>query len=150
MAHMHSTASSTLNRSAHFGFGLRFAARVFQPLAILWRPRLDPERVTFVAGVVASQPALRQWLLVIASESARVRRALLARGVQEMRTTLGSPEVAEVMEQLADESLLHAVTVTLFRQSGMEPPTQRTGPLARVRLAELGERLQQRESSPAA
>jgi len=147
---MHSTASSALNRSAHSGFGLRLAARVFQPLALLWRPRLDPKRVTFVAGIVASQPALRQWLLVIASETARVRRALLARGVQEMRTTLRSPDVADVMEQLADDSLLHAVTETLFRQSGMEPPAQRTGPIARVRLAELGERLQQRESSPVA
>src|SRR5687768_10334413 len=79
---MHSTTSSALNRPAHSGFGFRLAARLLQPLSLLWRPRLDPERVTLIARIVASEPALRQWLLVIAGEEPRVRRALLARGVQ--------------------------------------------------------------------
>jgi hypothetical protein len=147
---MHSIVSSITDRPAHSGFCFRLAARLLQPLSLLWRPRPNPERVAFLAGIVANQPAVRHWLLVIAGEPARVRRALLARGVQEMRVNLCSPEVAEVMEQLADEPLLHAVTESLFRQSGMEPPTQRTGRAARVRLAELGEHLQQREASLAA
>lgn len=146
---MHSTTAPA-NRSSHAHLGSRLASLLFHPLSLLCRAQPNPERVALVASVVACQPALRQWLIIIASEPARVRRALLARAVQEMRATLGNPEVAEIMEQLADEPLLRAVTESLFRRSGMQPPSQQTGPVARVRLTELGERLQQHESSMAA
>ena len=144
---MHSSTAPVTLRASSGGIGARLLSLVQRPLSILRRERPDPARIAVVSDVVATQPALRQWLLIIASEPARARHALLARAVQEMRNSLCNPEVADDMEQLADEPLLRAVTETLYRRSGMEPPTEHSGSAARVRLAELGERLQQRESS---
>lgn len=144
---MSSITAPTANCISSAGLGSRLASLLFQPLSRLWRGRLDPERVALVTDVVSSQPALCQWLLIMASEPPRVRRALLGRAVREMRVTLSNPDVAEMMEELGDERLLRAVTESLFLQSGMEPPARQTGRDARVRLAELGERLQQPESS---
>jgi hypothetical protein len=144
---MQSTLAPAANHLSLPRLGSRLVSLLLHPLSLIRRAQPDPARVAFVTSVVSSEPVLRQWLLIIASEPARVRHALLARATQEMRVTLCSPEVAEVMEQLADEPLLRAVTKSLFRRSGMEPPAQETGRAARVRLTELSERLQKQESS---
>ena len=121
-------------------------ARLVKSLTSWGRPALDPNRVEHLSETIAAQPALRQWLLVIASETPRVRRALLARAAQAMRSDVGNVEASEVLEQLADARLMRAVTEYLLQKTGLQPltPTKPTGSGARVRLNELADRLQAR------
>jgi hypothetical protein len=123
------------------------AARVLEKLTPWRRPAIDPLHVEHLGETIAAQPALRQWLLVIASESPRVRRALLARANQAMRSDIGSPEASEVLQQLADARLLDAVTEYLLFQAELQPVegAKRTGRGARVRFDTLGHRLKARE-----
>jgi hypothetical protein len=121
----------------------RLVVQLASPLTRLLRPAPDARRVAVLAEIIAAERSLWTWLLVIASEPPRVRRALLARGAQELRVTLQNPVASDAIAQLADAPLLHAVITVLFRRHSLPPLTaeQRTGRHARVRLAQLGEHL---------
>jgi hypothetical protein len=95
----------------------RIATRLLERLTSWRRPAIDARQVELLAETVAAQPALRQWLLVVASESPRVRRALLARAAQAMRVDVGNLEASQVLEQLADTRLMRAVTEYLLQQA---------------------------------
>jgi hypothetical protein len=125
----------------------RIATRLLERLTSWRRPAIDARQVELLAETVAAQPALRQWLLVVASESPRVRRALLARAAQAMRVDVGNLEASQVLEQLADTRLMRAVTEYLLQQAGLQPlgRAKPKRPEARVRLDSLNDRLQCRQ-----
>ena len=125
-----------------------FATRFLEWTRQWWNPAPDRELVARVAQTAARHAALRHWLLVIASEPPRLRRALLTRAAEELRTLPADTEAADALEHFADTDLLHAVTETLLRQHGLEPlaPAHRIGRAARVRLAELSSLLQAQDS----
>jgi hypothetical protein len=138
MNYLTSSSAPQLTRST---FGSRLA-RFFRPLGRS-RAQVDPQQIADLAETVANQPRLRTWLLTIASEAPRVRRALLARGAKELRA-IGHLDAADALEQMSDAAVLHAVTEALLRHSELEPlqPRQRTGRSARTRLGELNRRLE--------
>lgn len=127
----------------------RLTACLLQPSTLFRRSSPNAGDVTRLVQTAMRYPFVRQWLLVIASESPRVRRALLARAAHELQSQPGSRHTAAALQQLADPTLLKAVTDTLFRQAGLEPLSRAhsTASRARVRLTELAERLEAREDA---
>ena len=132
------------NQDVRPSLATRMAGWIIQPLSIFRRSMPDRERVQELSDRVMHNSTLREWLLVIAGEAPRVRRALLARAACEFRTGFEDHGTASALEALVDEELLDAVVAELFQRTGLEPleGSERTGRTARLRLAALGEQLQ--------